>query len=119
MSSASNSSASAARARHFRSATLAPGRVGRARFLRQTEVVLHVADAADGFGDVLRAALRHPAVDGPGERHHAAAHRHVDVARVDIFVLRQPLADVFADAVVGSLVVLRTDSPEGRTYGTD
>jgi len=56
------------------------------------------------FRDILCHPLLVAVVDRAGQRHFAVLHLDFDIYRVDLGVLRQPLADIFADAIVGSLV---------------
>src|SRR6185369_7793674 len=63
--------------------------------------VHHAADAlGDGFGQTLGAAVG----DGAGEGHLAVLHFNLDVARVDVAVGLETVADLFVDPLVGALV---------------
>ncbi len=71
------------------------------------QAVEDVADAGHGGSDVLgqasHGALLHPAL----ERDVAVLHAYVDLARIQARVVRHPLANVLADALVCALAVVR------------
>src|SRR5215831_8801536 len=71
---------------------------------RRAQLVVNVPDSRYGFGDVFGYVLLLPALDGPGEIHFAALHLDFNLPGIDMRVLREPLADVLADALIGSLV---------------
>jgi hypothetical protein len=66
----------------------------------RTWMVVHVIHAAHLLGDRLDDALLIPLVHRPLQRDLAILHADRDVARVDVAALREPLADVLADALV-------------------
>src|SRR5207247_5376244 len=75
--------------------------------LRDPDLVVHFLDAPDAVRDVFGRALRPAIVHRAGERHLAVLHADLDIARVDVAVLGQPLAEILANSVVGALVVAR------------
>jgi len=75
-----------------------------------TQLVPDVADAVHVFDDLLGKPAGPSVVDHTGQRDLAVLHPHVDVGGVDPRIGREPLVDVFSDAVVGPLVVARAAS---------
>src|SRR5262245_21066934 len=69
--------------------------------------VVHFIHAADGVGDALDPKLLLVVHDGATERDLGVRDRDFDVTRVDaVAMFAQPIAHVFADALVRSLVTL-------------
>jgi hypothetical protein len=69
-------------------------------------MVAHVVQhALDPLCHNSGGALRVRAVDESAERHFAVVHAALDVCRVDETVRSQPIVQLLADAIVGSLVV--------------
>src|SRR5690606_23118506 len=66
-----------------------------------------VAHAGHVLDDVLRAALLAAILHRAGERDLAVAHLHGDVGRVDHGIVRQAIAHVLGDALVGAAIALR------------
>jgi hypothetical protein len=79
---------------------------------RDPELVLDLLHSGHCVHDVLRQALALAIVDCPGERDLAVLDPHFDLARVDVAVLRQALANILAEALVRPLVALRTAADE-------
>ena len=59
-----------------------------------------MSDAAGTLGDILGTPPRLAALYGARERHFAVGDAHLDVGRVDIGIVGQTIAHVFADALV-------------------
>src|ERR671917_1525172 len=76
--------------------------------LADAQVVLHVGHPGDALGDVLGPALLGAGPDRAGERRLPVLHRDLDLGRVDHGVVGEPLVDVLADALVGTLVASGT-----------
>src|SRR5690606_9006945 len=75
--------------------------------LRHPQLVRDVAHAGHVLDDVLRAALLAAILHRAGERDLAVAHLHGDVGRVDHGIVRQAIAHVLGDALVGTAIALR------------
>src|SRR5262249_54874479 len=71
------------------------------------QLIAHVRHARHRFDDVFRAAFLFAAVHAPGENDHAVVHTDLDVARVNVPVVRQTVVYIFADAFVGTTVAAR------------
>jgi hypothetical protein len=71
-----------------------------------------ILDAADRVRDVLGPALVRAIGDRSGEIDHAFFDHDVHVAGIEVVVIGEVLVQVFADALVGALVVARADASE-------
>jgi hypothetical protein len=67
-----------------------------------------VLDARDVLDAVLGMTLVPAAVHRPGQRHLAVADHHLDLRGVDMRVVGQAVADILADALVGTGIADRT-----------
>src|SRR5947209_16565740 len=76
--------------------------------LPNAQLIVHVPNAPHLAGEVLGEVLHVALVDLSAQGHFAVLDIDVHVGRIDIGVIRQSLNDVFADAFVRTLVVLRT-----------
>src|SRR5262245_15555616 len=83
------------------------------RLVIDAELVVDVHHARDALDDVLGQPLGVAARHSPHERDLPVLDLHLDVAGVDVAVLREPFADVFPDALVGPLISLGASPREG------
>src|SRR5688572_25066285 len=65
---------------------------------------MYLPDPVEIVGDVLGGALGGAAVDEPGQRDLAVYDAAFDVCRIDVAMGREPVVQLFADALVGPLV---------------
>src|SRR5262249_32513099 len=78
-----------------------------ASLVAHAELVLDISHSRNVLDDLFREAFCIPLVDPAAERHVAAHHVDLHARGVDPIVIGQQLADRFADALVGALVVHR------------
>src|SRR5205814_3875679 len=80
------------------------------RLLPESKLVVHLLHSPHAFRDFLGGALGPPIVHAALQRDVAVQHDDLDVARIEIAVLGEALADVFANPFVGALIVARSAS---------
>jgi len=71
------------------------------------ELIVHIAYATHGLGQIFRPLFRTPIVDGSLQSHFTVLYGYRDFACVELIIIAQAIAHVLADAVIGTLVPLR------------
>ncbi len=74
------------------------------------DFVSHVTHAEYAFGNILGQALGMTVIDFSSERHLSCDDLDLDVAGINVRMLRQAFIDVFLDPVIGALPVTWTTS---------
>src|SRR5688572_13179170 len=74
--------------------------------------VVHLTHARHVFGDVLSMPLVMAIADEAGQRHLAVPYRDLDVAGIEVRIIGESIADVFADPLIRPLVALRSAAAE-------
>src|ERR1051325_7308329 len=85
---------------------------GRVLPLFDPELIMHLLNSGDVFGNLFGQPFCSALVYRAGERHFTTLHFHVDVGRIHAGVTRELLIDVLTDTVIGALPVLRTAAGE-------
>src|SRR5688500_6193508 len=81
---------------------------------RDAQLIGHVLDAADALGDVFSAAHLLAARDRAHQRHHALFHLDRNLRCVQQRIIGHAIANLFAGAIVGTLIDLGAASREVR-----
>ena len=68
--------------------------------LPHPQIVLNMFYAGAGIRTVFSVALGLFGIDLTGQRDLAVGHRNVDIRSIDIMIVRQAIANVFADTIV-------------------
>lgn len=77
------------------------------------QLIVNLFDPADRFSDVFGQVLHLPVYHRSLQGHFSPTHRDLDLCGVYAAVIRQAIADVFTDPLIGALIAARSPSTMG------